>query len=304
MKLWVHRNKVGGRRSSTALRAGLQYAERPTHGRLCTVGKTEMTNHRLESSISSKASSSDCPLTLLCIGALSALFASVLLSYTSVPSTTSLPSRVLELSSETAKQADWDHQFEPSPAREAFLFGVLSQEAFARKSQIRFISSLIQSQLEDHPDPEGLAHLIVSESISADYDPLFVAAVIRSESMFSRGAISIVGARGLMQIMPATGRFICDRENIVLGPRGLHDPRINVKLGIAYLKYLESMFQGNRARALIAYNWGPANLGSALRRKAAPPSSTVKYAQKIISTHAKWKNQYMQLASNTTRTIG
>ncbi len=281
-----------------------KHVERPTRGRLCADDSGETAEQQPYSPALSHVGLSDSPVALFCTGALSALFASVLLSYTSIFSTTSHPAWVLELSSENSSEADWERQFHQSPARKAFLFGMLSDEAFVRKSQIRFISSLIQSQLEDHPGPEDLAHLIVSESISADYDPLFVAAVIRSESMFSRSAISVVGARGLMQIMPATGRFLCERENIELGPRGLHDPRINVKLGIAYLKYLENKFKGNRARALIAYNWGPANLGNALKRNAAPPSSTLKYAQKILSTHAKWQNQYLQLASNGGRVIG
>jgi hypothetical protein len=199
----------------------------------------------------------------------------------------------------TLHPSDTNHE-----ARSQFLAGLLSEEAFIRKSQVHFIAQLITSHLKDHPEPEKLANLIVSESVLADYDPFLVAAVIRSESMFKRGAVSYAGARGLMQIMPATASFLAKRENIAISPHGLYDPRTNVRLGIAYLKHLEKLFRGNRTRALIAYNWGPANLGSAIKRSAPPPSSTIKYAQKILAHHALWRQRYMKMASNAAATIG
>jgi len=49
------------------------------------------------------------------------------------------------------------------------------------------------------------------------------------------------------------------------------------------------MYDGNRQLALIAYNWGPANLNTALRERKHIPGSTVKYAKTIISTHGRWQ---------------
>lgn len=193
---------------------------------------------------------------------------------------------------------DSDDSLYKSAGRQSFLGGLRSQDAYKKQSQVNFLSSLIRGQLNHHPEYESIAKLIVSESIRANYDPLFVAAVVRSESMFKRGAVSHVGARGLMQIMPETGAFLARRAKINLSQSDLHDPKVNLQLGIAYLKYLEEMFKGNRTKALIAYNWGPGNLLGALKRRVSPPSSTVKYAHKIISTHSKWQNQYLQVASN------
>ena len=170
-------------------------------------------------------------------------------------------------------------------------------KAHRRTQQATFVSKIIRLHTSSKDEPRGLAEIIVSESEKAGYDPLFVAAVIRSESMFKNRAISARGAKGLMQLMPATGKYISERENIALKKTDdLHDPTINVRLGIAYLKYLEKKFHGNRERVLLAYNWGPANVNLALRGAAKPPSHSVQYARTIIAAHSKWENEFTQLA--------
>jgi soluble lytic murein transglycosylase-like protein len=150
-----------------------------------------------------------------------------------------------------------------------------------------------------------LAALIVTESRRAQYDPIFVTAVIHAESTFKTGATSHKGARGLMQIMPATGRYLSERENIALADSAaLHEPRTNVRLGIAYLKYLEQRFRGNRERALVAYNWGPTNTDQAISIGERFPSQSLHYARKIISTHYKWKSDFLQIARSDLRDNG
>jgi soluble lytic murein transglycosylase len=167
---------------------------------------------------------------------------------------------------------------------------------------VRFVSHLIHAHKAPRHEAESLAHAIVSESTKAKYDPIFVAAVIYAESMFKRSAVSHRGAHGLMQIMPETGRYVSARENMTWGgARSLKDPKTNLRLGIAYLKYLEAKFNGNRERMLIAYNWGPANLNNALKRRARAPMESIDYARKIMSTHRKWKNQFTQIADRGER---
>lgn len=181
-----------------------------------------------------------------------------------------------------------------------------SQEAFEllkaqkRAQQANFVSKIIRLHTSHKEDIHGLAEIIVNESERANYDPLFVAAVIRSESTFKNRAISSRGAKGLMQLMPATGKYISERENIALRKSDdLHDPAINVRIGIAYLKYLEKKFHGNRERVLLAYNWGPANVALFMRGAATPPSHSVQYAKKILAAHSKWENEFTQLARTT-----
>ncbi|RIL10246.1 MAG: hypothetical protein DCC75_04770, partial [Proteobacteria bacterium] len=89
-------------------------------------------------------------------------------------------------------------------------------------------------------------------------------------------------------------RYISDKARLSwYGSNRLADANYNIRLGIAYLKYLQSKFGGNLENALIAYNWGPGNLIKAQRYGGSYiPNSSVQYARKIISNHRKW-NQDM-----------
>jgi len=167
-----------------------------------------------------------------------------------------------------------------------------------RIQQAGFVSKIIRLHNPSKQNTEDLAEIIVNESEKAGYDPLFVAAVIRSESMFRHGATSARGAKGLMQLMPATGKYISEREKIALSRTDdLNDPATNVRIGIAYLKYLERKFNGNRERVLIAYNWGPANVVLSMRNGAKPPPQSLHYAKTILSAHNEWKNEFTRHAS-------
>lgn len=167
-----------------------------------------------------------------------------------------------------------------------------------RAQQAGFVSKIIRLHNPSKQNTHNLAEIIVNESEKAGYDPLFVAAVIRSESMFHHGATSTRGARGLMQLMPATGKYISERENIALKRTDdLNDPATNVRIGIAYLKYLERKFNGNRERVLIAYNWGPANVALSLRGGSKPPTQSLQYAKTILSAHSQWESEFTRHAS-------
>jgi peptidoglycan lytic transglycosylase len=84
-----------------------------------------------------------------------------------------------------------------------------------------------------------------------------VAGIIRQESAFDPRATSPVGARGLMQLMPATAREMADRLDKSYGADGLYDPELSIELGAAYLAQLIKMFDGNVELAVASYNGGP-----------------------------------------------
>ena len=133
----------------------------------------------------------------------------------------------------------------------------------------------------------------------ANVDPLLVAAVIKSESLFRRNAVSNKGARGLMQLMPETARYTETKLQKPLWRQSgssSHHSDYNLTLGIAYLKHLEDSFDGNRELALIAYNWGPGNLKNALKNNTHIPESTKIYARKILRTHERWQGELKFLA--------
>ncbi len=99
-------------------------------------------------------------------------------------------------------------------------------------------------------------------------DPYLVWAVMREESRFQPRAESGAGARGLMQIMPATAADIAGQKGLDLEDEDLWDPEINVRLGTWYLARLWTQFEGNPDRVLAAYNAGPGNV---YRWKEAAP---------------------------------
>lgn len=168
-------------------------------------------------------------------------------------------------------------------------------------SQVHFLSHLMTRGRVSVSEEERtrLASTIVKESLIAGVDPLFVAAVINSESTFNRHAVSTAGAQGLMQIMPDTARYLSAKspgDNWMTTSR-LRDPSYNIRLGISYLKELQSTFAGDLELALIAYNWGPKNVSDALQDRKRIPVSSAIYARRIIHNHQRWNDDFSRNAS-------
>ncbi len=90
-----------------------------------------------------------------------------------------------------------------------------------------------------------------------DLDPHLVAALIRQESAFSASTRSPVGARGLMQIMPPTGRALARVEGVRFSTGRLYEPSLNIRLGTRYLRQLLDEFGARADYALAGYNAGP-----------------------------------------------
>lgn len=88
-------------------------------------------------------------------------------------------------------------------------------------------------------------------------DPLLVAAVIRVESKFHPDAVSPKGAKGLMQIMPATAEWIAPQAGFTdFQEDMLLDPEINIQLGTWYLANLAKEFDDRTDVVIAAYNGG------------------------------------------------
>ncbi|MGF1611936.1 MAG: lytic transglycosylase domain-containing protein [Kiloniellales bacterium] len=109
-----------------------------------------------------------------------------------------------------------------------------------------------------------------------------VLAVIRQESAFDGGAISHAGARGLMQIMPATAKRLAQQLRMSYSQDKLvNDPAFNLKLGRTYLSQLLKRFDGSAALALAAYNAGPGRVQSWIRQNGDPRDQKVDPVQWI-----------------------
>jgi len=108
-------------------------------------------------------------------------------------------------------------------------------------------------------------------------DPRLIHAVIQQESRYKPKATSAVGAKGLMQLMPDTGkRFHCT---------DLEDQKCNVEAGTKYLAWLLKRFDGDVSLTLAAYNAGE---GSVDKYKGIPPyQETQNYVKKIVKNYGK-----------------
>ena len=98
---------------------------------------------------------------------------------------------------------------------------------------------------------------ILERSDQWDLDPYWVASLIRQESVFVPRTRSPVGARGLMQVMPATGRALARLEGVSYRTSGLYDPGVSIRFGTRYLRQLLDRFASRPEMALAGYNAGP-----------------------------------------------
>jgi soluble lytic murein transglycosylase len=92
---------------------------------------------------------------------------------------------------------------------------------------------------------------------SRGLDPAIVAALVCQESTFDPGALSSAGARGLMQIIPVTGRALARAVGVRFRAQSLHNPEVSLEYGTRYLRQMTDEFGGRVERALAAYNAGP-----------------------------------------------
>jgi len=128
---------------------------------------------------------------------------------------------------------------------------------------------------ESQPVPEGpYGSLIYEAARKHQVNPRLVAALIRQESAGNLRAVSHKGARGLMQLMPATAkRFGVRKEQ-------LFDPQHNLEAGVKYLSWLVDQFPNDLAKVLAAYNAGE---NAVARYGGVPPyRETRDYVRRIF----------------------
>jgi soluble lytic murein transglycosylase-like protein len=114
-----------------------------------------------------------------------------------------------------------------------------------------------------------------------DLEVELVLGVIRVESGFSPGVKSRVGATGLMQVMPRTGKKMECGSN-------LEDPAANIECGCRVLRRYLDLYNGNVIYGLSAYNTGPGNTNPSRREGKLP--FNFKYVEKVL----RWRNYYVK----------
>lgn len=149
-------------------------------------------------------------------------------------------------------------------------FGKASLDRIGEISKKEFRQTIL-SALPLRLRPHLKKYLVITLQLAEEYqvDPFWVLAVMWSESHFNPQAVSLVSAQGLMQIMPYTGYYLFDK---IANPVPFHlarelakDPKMNIEMGVFYLKHMLSFFKGNYKLATIAYNMGPFRVKKRLR---------------------------------------
>ncbi|HSO74344.1 MAG TPA: transglycosylase SLT domain-containing protein, partial [Blastocatellia bacterium] len=135
-------------------------------------------------------------------------------------------------------------------------------------------------------------------------DPYLAAGLIRQESVFNPNAISRAGARGLMQVMPATGQLVSKRQGGgAITAADLLNPTLNVKLGMNYLAQMLGQF-GRIEYAAAAYNAGPGRAQRWIAERggldiedwieAIPFTETRGYVQGVLRYSANYRRLYKE----------
>jgi len=120
-------------------------------------------------------------------------------------------------------------------------------------------------------------------------------AITRQESAFDREAVSRAGARGLMQLMPATANAVSDKMNLPFSAERLTaDGIYNVLLGRAYLETLIDDFGGSYALAIAGYNAGPGRVRQWLREYGDPRGGNVDMVDWIENIPISETRNYVQ----------
>ena len=144
--------------------------------------------------------------------------------------------------------------------------------------------------------PMPFADDITAAARAAGLDPALVFGLIRQETRFMPQLKSSVGAAGLMQVMPATARYVAKKIGLPwTNPALISDPATNLKLGTAYLKMVLDDLGGSQPMAAAAYNAGPGRprrwregptLETAIWAENIPFNETRDYVKKVMSNAA------------------
>ena len=114
-----------------------------------------------------------------------------------------------------------------------------------------------------------------------------VKAVIKAESAFDPSALSPAGARGLMQLMPATAAQH--------GVGDVHNPQSNIEGGVRHLRLLLNRFRGDLSLTLAAYNAGPETVD---RYNGIPPyAETQTYVQRVLQYRESYRRRSVDAAN-------
>jgi len=123
----------------------------------------------------------------------------------------------------------------------------------------------------------ALTETIIQEATKYDFDPVFVMAIIKTESSFNPKARGSAGEIGLMQLKPTTAKEIAEKNGIYWhGPSTLENPVENVRIGVAYFAQLREKFAGFANKYISSYNMGAAKVRKLYKNDIKPSEYSIR----------------------------
>jgi soluble lytic murein transglycosylase len=143
-------------------------------------------------------------------------------------------------------------------SRTYHLCGMHAKAIYWGQKAIPLVAESHRRSLLDILYPRKYLETINHNVNGSKLDPALVLAVIRQESKFEALARSRAGARGLMQVMPKTGKHLARMsKEKKYESRWLYQPEVSIAYGTRFLNSMVKMFDGSMVKALAAYNAGP-----------------------------------------------
>jgi soluble lytic murein transglycosylase len=178
--------------------------------------------------------------------------------------------------------------------RRLTLFFVGSVAAMA--AGVALLGPIVHDAIIEITLPLRHEDIIRQQAREKSLDPALVAAVIYRESKF-RDQTSKAGAKGLMQILPDTAKFIAKRTGgTEFELRDLGTPQINISYGCWYLRYLLDRYHGNEVAAVAAYNAGHERVeawgGSSLEIDDIGFPETRQYTEDVFDKRGDYAKHY------------
>ena len=162
---------------------------------------------------------------------------------------------------------------------------------FAEKKIISPLKT--EATLPPQKKEKHLKTIILETSQRYQVDPAIIKAIIKAESGFDPKAVSDKGARGLMQLMPCTAKYLGVKDSL--------NPEHNIDGGVRYFKTLLDRFDCDVELALAAYNAGICNVR---KYDGVPPFNATKFfIKKVLTYYETYKNDSKDLSARYCQNV-
>lgn len=182
-------------------------------------------------------------------------------------------------------QGQLDHALELFPLGKQVDLLTLAKD----EDQRPFILNLVTKSLPASQKEKAyeITRAVITEANHHQMDPMFLLAVIATESGFNNKARGRHGEIGLMQLMPKTAKWLAPVAGLKAELINLEDPAMNIRLGATYFAQLRKTFANKGGHYVSAYNMGSLNVRRLLKANKEPKIYSTKVLRNYASLYAK-----------------